>query len=104
MQQIDITNCREFTRGVARFSHIATDAKSGVQAWRRSYALEPWRDKVELIRPQGGKYYPEEAQIMRRIPANDPKLREKIDYYLEHGLSGFFPGDEKQSIFEPENQ
>lgn len=104
MQEIDITNRREFTRGVARYSHIATDAKTGVQAWRRSYALESWRDKVELFVPKGGKFYPEESQIMRRIPASDPQLRQKIDFYLEHGLSGFYPGDERKSIFDDETE
>lgn len=104
MQEIDITNRREFTRGVARYSHIATDAKTGVQAWRRVYALEPWRDKVEFIIPQGGKYYPEEAGILRRVSVNDAKLAEKIDFYLEHGLAEFYPGDERKSIFDDENQ
>lgn len=87
---------------MARFSRIATDAKTGVQAWRRSYLSEPWRDRVELIHPQGGKFYPEDSQIMRRIPANDPKLREKIDFYLQNGLSVFFEGDAPKSIFDDE--
>lgn len=100
MQQIDITQVSEFTRGVARFTRIATDAKTGVQAWRRSYLTEPWRDKVELITPQGGKYYPEEGRIMRRIPANDPKLREKVEFYLQNGLSVWYEGDEQQSILQ----
>lgn len=102
MQQ-DISNCSEFTRGVARFSRIATDAKTGVQAWRRSYQFEPWRDRVELITPQGGKYYPPEERITRRIPANDPKLREKMEFYLQNGLSVWFEGDEPESIFQDDN-
>ena len=100
MQQVDISNTYEFTRGVARFSRIAADIKSGVQAWRRSYLFEPWRDAVELFIPQGGKFYPEENLIKRRIPANDPRVKEKISFYLENGVEGFFPGDEKQSIFQ----
>lgn len=101
MQQ-DITQVSEFTRGVARFARIATNPKTGVQAWRRSYVTEPWRDRVEFITPQGGKYYPDENRITRRVPANDPKLREKVDFYLEHGLAVWFEGDEKKSIFEEE--
>lgn len=100
--QIDISKVSEFTRGVARYTRIATNAKNGVQAWRRSYALEPWRDRVELITPQGGKFYPEDSRVMRRVPANSPQLREKIDFYLENGLSAWFPGDEPESIFEKE--
>jgi hypothetical protein len=102
MQQIDITQVAEFTRGVARFTRIAQDAKTGVQAWRRSYPLEAWRDRVEFFTPQAGKYYPDDSRIMRRVPANDPKLREKVDFYLEHGLAVWFEGDEKKSIFEEE--
>lgn len=99
MQKIDITKCSEFMVGVARFSRIAADPKTGVEAWRRSYA-QPWMDRVEIIVPEAGKYYPEDARIMRRIPANDPRLREKIDHYLPHGPAVPFPGDEKKSIFE----
>lgn len=102
MQQ-DITQVSEFTRGVARFSRIAADANTGVQAWRRSYPSEPWRDRVELIIPQGGKFYPEEGRIMRRVPANDPKLREKMEFYLQNGLSVWFEGDEPESIFQDDN-
>lgn len=103
MQQ-DITNCSEFTRGVARFVRIATNAKTGVQAWRRSYPLEPWRDRVELITPQGGKFYPEENRILRRIPATDPKLREKVQFYIQNGLSVWFEGDGPESIFNDDIQ
>lgn len=103
MQQ-DITNCSGFTRGVARFARLATDSKTGVQAWRRSYPLEPWRDRVELITPQGGKFYPEENRILRRIPATDPKLREKMEFYLQNGLSVWFEGDGPESIFDDDIQ
>lgn len=89
---------------MARFSRLATDSKTGVQAWRRSYPLEPWRDRVELITPQGGKYYPPEERITRRIPANDPKLREKMEFYLQNGLSVWFEGDEPESIFDDDIQ
>lgn len=103
MQQIDISQVSAFTRGVARFSRIATDDKTGVQAWRRSYPLEPWRDRVEFIVPQAGKFYPPEDKITRRVAASDPKLQEKTEFYLQNGLSVWFEGDERKSIFE-ENQ
>ena len=64
---VDITNTTEFTHGVARLTLIAKDGLSHVQAWRRSYIMEPWRDRVEFITPQGGKYYPEIHQIKRAI-------------------------------------
>ena len=104
MQQIDITQVAEFTRGVARFTRIAQDAKTGVQAWRRSYPLEPWRDRVEFFTPQAGKYYPDDSRIMRRVPASCDKLREKIDFYLANGLADFYPGDKPESIFKDETQ
>ena len=97
MQQID--NVTEFVRGAARFTRIAADTKTGIQAWRRSYTFEPWRDLVELFEPQGGRYYPEESSIKRRIQANDPRLREKVSYYLENGLECWFPGDEPEGIY-----
>ncbi len=103
MQQIDITQVAEFTQGVARFSRIAKDAKTGVEAWRRSYLFEPWRDCVELFTPQGGKFYPEPHRILRRIAASSPKLRERIDHYLQNGLATAFPGDEVKSIFDEDN-
>ena len=98
MQQIDITNVLGFTRGEARFSRIANNARTGVQAWRRSYTFAPWLDRVEFIIPEDGKYYPGEAK--RHIKADDPKLWEKISFYLEKGISGFFPGDEVKSIYD----
>lgn len=103
MIPIDIQKTSEFTQGVARFTRIAVNEKTGVQAWRRSYLLEPWRDCVELITPQGGKYYPDETKIMRRIPEDDSKLQEKIDFYLQNGLSVWFEGDEKKSIYDDNN-
>jgi len=101
--QIDISQVSEFTRGVARYTRIATNAKTGVQAWRRSYTLEPWRDRVELITPQGGKFYPEDSRVMRRVPASDAKLQEKVNFYLENGLSVWFEGDEPKSILQEDN-
>ena len=103
MQQI-ITNCSDFTRGVARFVRIATNAKTGVEAWRRSYKFKPYLDVVEFIVPQGGRFYPEENRITRRIPARDPKLREKMEFYLQNGIDGWFEGDEPKGIFDDDDE
>ena len=93
MNQIDITKTMEFTRGVARFTRIAINPKTGLQAWRRSYASAAL-DRVEIIAPERGRYYPEEAQIKRRIRVDDPLLNNKIQFYLEHGTETFYPGDD----------
>lgn len=100
----DITKVSEFTRGVARFARIASNAMTGVEAWRRSYFREPWRDTIEFIIPQGGKYYPEEKNIMRRILANDKQFKEKVDFYLSNGLDKFFPGDEPHGFWDDEEE
>ena len=98
----DITNTKDFVKGVAHFTHLSTDPKTGLQAWKRTYPMEPWRDKVEVFFPIAGRYYPglEESRMVRQIPANDPKLREKVAHYLEHGVDNIFPGDEKKSVFD----
>lgn len=99
--KIDISSVRSFTKGVAKFEHLSTDATTGVQAWRRSYEMEPWRNRVEVFVPVSGRYYPsvEDGRMVRQIPTDDPKLREKVAYYLEHGVETIHPDDAKQSIF-----
>lgn len=100
--KVDISNCRRFTRGVATFEHLSTDPVTGLQAWRRSYPMEPGRDRVEVFYPIAGKYYPgpEDGLKVRQIPADDARLREKILHYQQHGIDDIFPGDEKKSIYE----
>ena len=67
MQQQDIIKTGEFTQGVARFSRMDKNLKNGVEAWRRIYTHEPWRNVVEIFVPDRGRYYPQENQITRRI-------------------------------------
>ena len=100
--KINIANINGFQRGVAQFERIAQDPRTHVQAWRRHYPLEPWRDRVELFISDGRPFYPFD-QIKRFIRSNDPRLQEKLKHYLENGLERWFPGDEPQSVFDTTN-
>lgn len=100
--QIDISAVSEFRVGEATFARIAVNPKTGVQAWRRNYIFQPSLDRIEMIIPVAGKYYPEQGKVMRSFP-DDAKGRERMEHYLEHGLQGWFPGDEPENPLEEED-
>ena len=98
MKRQDITQVSEFTQGVARFVRIASNPTTKIQAWRRYYPSEPWRDRVEIFRPEQDKFYPMDTPAVRHISANDARLDEKVKYYLDNGISGWFEGDEPKGL------
>ena len=101
-KEVNISNVFAFTRGTARFERIDYNPHTHVQAWKRSYSAEPWRDRVEFFISDGMPFYPFD-RIKKFVRANDAKFREKVDYYLQNGLESWFPGDEPKSIFSNEN-
>lgn len=105
MQRIDITNCLIFEQGAAKFERIDRNPKTGVEAWRRSYLFEPWRNCIEVFTRDGGKFYPEAHKVARRFPDN-PQKWDRIDFYLQNGIGSdtWYPGDKPEGYYNGDNE
>lgn len=101
-KRIDISTINGFSQGVATFTRVGMNPKTGVQVWRREYTFEPSRNRLECFVPVQGKFYPCEADgdIVRGISEGSQDCMKRVEFYLANGVNTIYPDDAVKSIFD----